>query len=100
MSSHKHQIDLSDAAQRDFRDILSYTLRTWGEPQFIEYKNLLDSALNAISINPESGRSNKGSAIRVFLVGRHAVYYRIENNIIYIIRILHDRMHAAWHLNE
>ena len=100
MSSHKYRLDLSDSAQQDFQDILSYTLLKWGEHQFVEYKNLLDSALNAIVYNPTVGRMKNGSTIRIFPVGRHMVFYRLEKNIVYVIRILHDRMNAALHLDE
>ncbi|MBF0152249.1 MAG: type II toxin-antitoxin system RelE/ParE family toxin [Magnetococcales bacterium] len=100
MSFHKHRLDLSDAARKDLRDILAYTLLTWGERQFVDYKNLLDGALHTIERDPTTGRTRNRSSVRVFPVGRHVIFYRIEQNIVYIIRILHDCMSFDLHLEE
>ena len=36
MSALNFRLELSESARRDFRDILSFTLQTWGERQFVE----------------------------------------------------------------
>jgi len=38
MSSPKRRIELSQQAKEDFRDILAYTLTTWGESQLAKYR--------------------------------------------------------------
>ncbi len=97
MSVPKFRLELSDPAQQDFRDILSFTLQTWGEPQLAEYKHKLDSALRTIAENPHAGRTKHG--MMVYPVGQHVVFYQIEEaKTVYVVRILHQRMDALRHL--
>jgi toxin ParE1/3/4 len=94
----KFQLVISEPAFSDFRDLLSFTLQAWGEKQFIKYKQTLDDALNAIAENPYRGRKRHGRM--VCHVGRHKIFYRIDNSFIYVLRILHDRMDAVRHLPD
>ena len=98
MSALSFRLILSDPAQEDLSDILSYTLQTWGEGPLAEYKRKLDRALKAITENPQAGRSRHG--MRVYPVGRHLVFYRIEETAqtVLVARILHERMDAVRHL--
>jgi plasmid stabilization system protein ParE len=57
MSPSNFTLELSERAQLDFRDILSYTLQTWGEEQLVKYRDLIASAFATITNNPEAGRS-------------------------------------------
>ncbi|CAK0743441.1 toxin ParE1/3/4 [Gammaproteobacteria bacterium] len=92
------RLELSEPAQQDFRDILSFTLQTWGEGQLADYKNKLDSALKAIVKHPQIGRTKHG--MLVYHIGRHLIFYRIDETTktIFVVRILHERMDAARHL--
>jgi plasmid stabilization system protein ParE len=56
MSSPKHRIELTQKAREDFRDILSYTLATWGESQMAKYSARINDALNLILQNPSAAR--------------------------------------------
>lgn len=93
-----YRIVITKPARRDFRDILSYTNKNWGEAQRLEYKRKIDSALQSIAKKPGSGRKKLGS--RVWEVGRHLIFYRIEAKHIFIVRILHQRMDATRHLDD
>jgi plasmid stabilization system protein ParE len=44
MSSPNYPLVVSDQAQTDYEDILSVTLRTWGEQQYDHYAALLNDA--------------------------------------------------------
>lgn len=98
MSASSFRLELSEPAQRDFRDILSFTLQTWGERQLVEYRQKLDGALQAIAENPQAGHAKHG--MTVYPVGRHVVFYQIEESArtVYVVRILHERMDALRHL--
>lgn len=98
MSAPELRLELSEPAQRDFRDILSYTLQTWGEEQLAEYARKLDGALRAIAENPQLGRPKHG--MMVYPVGRHLIFYQVEEAAptVYVVRILHERMDASRHL--
>ena len=98
MSVRNFRLELSEPAQQDFRDILSFTLQMWGERQFVEYRSQLNGALQAITENPQAGRARHG--MMVYPVGRHVVFYQVEESAgtVYIVRILHGRMDASRHL--
>lgn len=98
MSVHNFRLELSESARQDFRDILSFTLQTWGERQLVEYRQKLDSALQVIAENPQAGSARHG--MMVYPVGRHVVFYQVDDNArtVYVVRILHGRMDALRHL--
>ena len=98
MSARNFRLELSESARQDFRDILSFTLQTWGERQLVEYRQKLDAALQVIAENPQAGRARYG--MMVYPVGRHVVFYQVDDNArtVYVVRILHERMDALRHL--
>ena len=98
MSVRNFRLELSESARQDFRDILSFTLQTWGERQLVEYRKKLDSALQVIAENPQAGSARHG--MMVYPVGRHVVFYQVDDNArtVYGVRILHGRMDALRHL--
>lgn len=63
MSAHKLQLVLTEPAKQDFRDILSFTLQTWGEGQFDEYRRKIDGALHTIAENPDIGHKAWNAAL-------------------------------------
>ena len=98
MSVRRHTILLTDAAENDFRDILSCTMQTWGAAQRIEYKRKLDEALQAIATDPRRGKKRHG--LFVYQAGRHRILYRVNDKETSVLRILHDRMDAGRHLAD
>lgn len=98
MSVRNFRLELSESARQDFRDILSFTLQTWGERQLVEYRQKLDSALQVIAENPQAGSARHG--MMIYPVGRHVVFYQVDDNArtVYVVRILHGRMDALRHL--
>lgn len=100
MSSRSLPVKLSRKARQDFIDILRYTGQTWGQAQLEVYRNKIDDALQAVGRNPESGhrRDDLPQTHRAYLVGSHLVVYRIEDDGVGVVRILHQRMSVARHL--
>ena len=98
MSAPKYQLELTEPAKVDFRDLLSFTLRTWGEEQLAQYKRKINDALTAIAGNPQLGRKRHG--LMIYHAGRHRIYYRMENARIYVLHILYNRMDAVRHLPD
>ncbi|MFO7686727.1 MAG: type II toxin-antitoxin system RelE/ParE family toxin [Desulfobacterales bacterium] len=91
---------LSPKARQDFIDILRYTGETWGRDQLSVYRDKIDRAFRTILNNPRIGhrRHDLPSTYLVYLVGSHMVIYRIDNDAIGIVRILHQRMSLPRHL--
>jgi len=98
MSSPKRRIELSQQAKEDFRDILSYTLATWGESQLAKYRASINDALHVILRNPSAGRPSVKPTIKVLAVEHHRIFYRTIDDTIYVVRILHERMDTCRHL--
>jgi toxin ParE1/3/4 len=98
MSSPERRIELSQQARGDFRDILSYTLTTWGESQLAKYRDTINDALCVILHNPSMGRPSVKPTLKVLAVGHHRIFYRTIDNTIYVVRILHERMDTSRHL--
>ena len=104
MSSHKPlqtplPLKLSPKARQDFIDILRYTGETWGQHQFLTYRDKINDALQAIAHNPQLGhsRGDLPSAHLAYLVGSHVIVYRSAVDNIAIVRILHQRMSITRH---
>lgn len=98
MSSPKRRIELSQQAREDFRDILSYTLTTWGESQLAKYRASINDALHVILLNPSAGRPSVKPTLKVLAVEHHRIFYRTIDDNIFVVRILHERMATSRHL--
>lgn len=98
MSSPKRRLVLSQQAKEDFRDILAYTLTTWGETQLAKYRASINGALHVILDNPAAGRLSVKPTLRVLAVGHHRIFYRTIDDTIYVVRILHKRMDTSRYL--
>lgn len=98
MSSPRRNIKLSHRAKEDFRDILAYTLTTWGEAQLATYRAKIDEALQVILRNPSAGRPSVRPDLKVLAVEHHRIFYRTVDDTTYVVRILHQRRDASRHL--
>lgn len=98
MSSPNRRIELSQRAKEDFRDILSYTLTTWGESQLIKYRASINDALHSLLRDPSTGRPSVKPPLKVLAVEHHRIFYRTIKDNIYVVRILHARMDTSRHL--
>jgi toxin ParE1/3/4 len=96
MSAPKYSIIVTEPAEFDIRDILSYTLKTWGAEQMLAYKQHIAEAFQTLHEHPTLGRPRYGYL--AYPVKQHKIFYRLETNTVYIIRILHKRMDAMRHL--
>lgn len=96
MSDNRYGLELTEHALSDLIDILAFTHRTWGERQRQEYKHKIDEAFQTIAANPHAGQQRHG--LMVYSAGRSRIFYDIRDNLVIVIRILHDRMDAARHL--
>lgn len=91
---------LAPAAVRDLENIWVYTRQHWGARQADRYINTLTAAFAELAQAPESFPACDAirPGYRRRTVERHAVYYRIADYGVAIVRILHDRMDAPRNL--
>ena len=99
MSSPELHLKLSPRARQDFVDILRYTAETWGQAQLLLYRDLIDTALQTLRLNPDIGHRHDDLPLthHVYLVGSHVIVYRSNASDISVVRIPHQRMSLARH---
>lgn len=86
---------ISEKALKDLNEIWKYTLETWSQEQADRYYKLLISEIKYITQHFESGKSAEHiqKGYRYSKVKSHLIFYRKdENDIVEIIRVLHQRM--------
>lgn len=91
---------LSPAALADLEAIFDYSAEHWSLAQAVRYTGLIRGTCERLAEAPTTARD--ASAIRpgyrYASAGSHVVYFRIEDEGIAVIRILHSRMDPARHL--
>ncbi len=83
--------ELSLVADQDLQDIFDYTFEEFGIDQAVDYVSSFDQAFENIIQNPEIGRKRDEikEGLRSVLKEQHTVFYRLLDNRIRIVRILH-----------
>ena len=91
---------LRPRAIQDLEEIADFTLEKWGPEQEDVYLKLLEKAFDAISKNPNIGRTYEEvyPGLRRYLAGRHIILYLVSNEAIEIVRVLHHSMDFESHL--
>jgi len=58
--------------------------------------------LLSIARNPQIGRRDEAlpETYRLYFVGSHVIVYRIQNETLEVIRILHQRMRIPRHIDQ
>ena len=90
----------SRRAETDLFEIGVYTVRTWDETQAERYLGQLEACCELLGGNPELGRScdDVRPGLRRMEVGKHFVFYRQDQEGIFVVRILHQRMLPERHV--
>ena len=86
---------ISEQAIKDLNDIWLYTLETWSKEQADRYYFLIFDEIRFIANNYYSGKSFELQRrnYRANKVKSHLIFYRkAENDIVEIVRILHQSM--------
>lgn len=93
---------ISKKAIADLEEIWLYTVEKWSKQQADRYYNLIFEEINYISRNSTSGKSMEHvrKGYRVSKVKSHLIFYRVINEQIEVIRILHERMDIENRLND
>jgi toxin ParE1/3/4 len=93
---------ISKKAVADLEEIWLYTVEKWSVNQADRYYNLIFDEISYISKNINSGKSMEHvrKGYRASKVKSHFIFYRIVNNTVEVIRILHERMDIENRLND
>ena len=92
---------LSPAAQADVEQIWAFSVDRWGRDQAEKYLREIQRGIDRVADNPMIGRvrDEVRSGYRRHPVGSHVLFYRVEGNMIDVVRILHKRMEMDLHLD-
>lgn len=93
---------LRSQAEADLEEIWSYTVARWGLTQAEKYMGGVFQMLDIISENPRLGRSadEVRPGYRKKAVGSHIIFYREKGDAIDVVRVLHQSMDLAAHLES
>lgn len=85
---------ISKKAVCDLEEIWLYTVEKWSVEQADRYYNLIFDEINFICTNINAGKSMEHvrKGYRTSKVKSHLIFYRVLNDTIEVIRILHERM--------
>jgi toxin ParE1/3/4 len=91
---------LSPRAQADIADIWDYTVGRWGIDQAELYLRQIQAGIEAVAAEPGLGASCDyiRTGYRKSPVGSHMLFYRIVDDGIDVVRVLHRRMDFGRHL--
>lgn len=85
---------ISKKAVSDLETIWRYTAGKWSVEQADRYYNLIFDEISYICRNSSTGKpmDHVRKGYRASKVKSHFIFYRLSNNTIEVIRILHERM--------
>ena len=85
---------ISKKAMSDLEEIWLYTVKKWFIEQADRYYNLIFDEINYICKNIHAGKSMEHvrKGYRASKVKSHLIFYRVLNDTVEVIRILHERM--------
>ena len=93
---------ISKKAISDLEEIWLYTFEKWSLEQADRYYKLIFDEINYICKNNTAGKSMEHvrKNYRASKVKSHLIFYRVLNETIEVIRILHERMDIENRLND
>jgi toxin ParE1/3/4 len=88
------EIAILPLAQRDLREIWAHTARRWGAAQADRYLEDVDHEILTLPRYPEIGISyaHVRPGCTALRVHRHLVFFRLDEDRVEILRVLHDTM--------
>ena len=93
-------LEFTNAAAADLQTIRNYTPENWGEEQEAVYLNALWSKFELILSDPQRFRFRHDlfPDCQIASQGRHVILFRIRDEALQIVRILHGAMDLPRHI--
>lgn len=91
------RITVLPAARDDLRDIWRFGARMWGEVQADRYSDVLNAAIEGLGVHPFMGptAAEVCPGLRRLVVRSHVVFYRVEAEVLRVVRVLHGSRDAG-----
>lgn len=96
-----HDVTIRPAATRDLEAIATYTKQQWGVRQAQRYIATLRIDIESLADFPMRHalyHNSEGQEFRKLSSGHHLVFYTVDQDMVQVIRILHERMDIDRHL--
>src|SRR5690242_5255784 len=96
MSRHSPGYELSAGARIDYEEILLYSQLTWVEGQMRKFEAKLERSPRLLARHPQSAplRPDLAPGVRARSISPYIAFYRIEDGLVVVARILHERRDA------
>lgn len=93
----RYTVEVTEPAQRDWREILDYLADEAGTTVAEQYNTALEACLDRLYSRPLIGspRAELGDDIRVYAVRPYLVICRIDEANVFVMRILHERRNIS-----
>ena len=94
------KLEFTPAAIEDLQSISEYTLETWGPKQERIYLESMWTRFEEIQGDPERWRRREDlfPGCQISSQGRHVILFKMQENIIQVVRILHSFMDFKRHI--
>lgn len=94
------KVALSKAADADLDAILDYGIARHGSDLAEAYLRTIDEALSRLSDYPKLGQPQPDLRrdMRRLSVAEHAIFYRLDGELIRVVRVLHKAMDSSRHV--
>lgn len=92
-----YRIKLRPRAHADLREIGDYSDSRWGREQAQRYLEAIADSFDQISQMPFAGsdQAEVSLGLRKWRSGSHNIFYRVRDDVVLIVRVLHARMDVA-----
>ena len=96
-----NRVVFSPAAKIDVEQIWDYTCDRWDAAQAERYIRSIQRGVERVASNPLIGRACDEVRVgyRRHAVGSHTLYYRVADDLVVVVRVLHERMDVDLHLD-
>ena len=96
------KLDLTEAALDDLREIRDYTFRNWGERQENLYLKAVWERFAELLKDPSRFRLRDDlfPGCRIAAQEKHIILFRVENDVLQVVRVLHGSMDFKRHLPD
>ncbi|BAZ11494.1 toxin ParE1 [Calothrix sp. NIES-4071] len=99
---NSYTLYISERAKSDYKKIQRYTRDFYGKEQVLKYSALIKGCFAKITENPMLGhqRPDIPQTYKAYNVGKHIIVYRIEEQMVYVVAILHGSMNFSHQFDE
>jgi toxin ParE1/3/4 len=91
------RVVLLPAAREDLEELWNFGVERWGEAKADAYLLGIYAAVERLGENPRiaPAAQDLGRRVRRLVCGSHAVFYRVGEDVIDVIRVLHQSADAG-----